>query len=140
MSIQFLNATGINATVEEEIVRLLGERGPLPVYQIAKELGTSYGAAQYYLERLIKRRKVYAVKVGARRYVALIGQDWLKAVTVGDIVEELSAALRRAKVKPKMPLREALEVLERTSPHAAEALIHMAAAIHRETQYQTPDR
>ena len=120
--------------MEEEIIRLLKERGPLPVYQLVKELRVTYGAVQYYIERLMKRGKIYTVKVGVRRYVALNGQDWLKAVRVEDILEELNAALRRAKIKPETPLHEALKTLERTAPHAAEALMHMATALHRQAE------
>jgi DNA-binding Lrp family transcriptional regulator len=120
--------------VEEEIIRLLKERGPLPVYQLAKELRTTYGTVQYYIERLMKRGKIYTVKVGARRYVALKGQDWLKAVRVEDVLEELNAALRRAKIKPKTPLHEALKTLGNTAPHAAEALMHIAATLHRQAE------
>jgi DNA-binding transcriptional ArsR family regulator len=119
--------------VEEEIIRLLRERGPLPVYQLVKELRATYGAVQYYIERLMKQRKIYTVKVGTRRYVALNGQDWLKAVRVEDVLEELNAVLRQAKIKPKTPLYEALKTLEHTAPHAAEALMHIATALHRQT-------
>ncbi len=123
--------------MEDKIIQLLRERGPLPVYQIAKEMHTSYGAVQYYLERLIKRGKIYTVKVGARRYVALNGQDWLKAVTVQDVVEELNAALSRAKIKPKTPLYEALKMLEHKVPHAAEALMLIARALHCQASAQS---
>jgi DNA-binding Lrp family transcriptional regulator len=120
--------------VEEEIIRLLKERGPLPVYQLVKELRATYGAVQYYIERLMKRGKIYTVKVGARRYVALKGQDWLKAVRVEDVLEELNAALRRAKIKPKTPLHEALKTLGHTAPHVAEALMNIAATLHRQAE------
>jgi len=118
--------------MEDEVVQLLKEKGPLPVYRIAKELRTTYGAAQYYVKLLMKRGKAYTIKVGARRYVALSGQDWLNAVTVGDVVEELNAALRRAKIKPETPLREALKTLEHKAPNVAEALMLIATALHRQ--------
>jgi DNA-binding Lrp family transcriptional regulator len=120
--------------VEEEIIRLLKERGPLPVYQLAKELRATYGAVQYYIERLMKRGKIYTVKVGARRYVALNGQDWLKAVRVEDVLEELNAALRRAKINPKENLHEALKTLGHTSPHVAEALMLIIQASTQQRQ------
>lgn len=113
---------------------MLKERGPLPVYQVVKELRAAYGAVQCYIKRLMKQGKIYTVKVGARRYAALNGQDWLKAVRVEDVLEELNAALRRAEIKPETPLPEALKTLERTDPHAAEALMHIAATLHRATQ------
>jgi len=116
--------------VEDKIIQLLRERGPLPVYRIVREMNSTYGAVQYYVERLMKRGKIYTVRVGSRRYVALRGQDWLKAVYVEDVVEELNAALRRAKIKPKTPLHEALKTLEQTAPHVAEALRHIATALH----------
>ena len=58
--------------MEEEIIRLLKERGPLPVHHLARELRATYGAVQYYTERLMKRRKIYTAKVGARRYAPLL--------------------------------------------------------------------
>jgi DNA-binding Lrp family transcriptional regulator len=131
MSIRFLNTAGFDLAVEEEIVRLLRERGPLPVYRLAKELHATYGAAQYYIDRLVRRGVVYTVRVGARRYVALSGQDWLRAVTVGDVLEELKETLRRARIASETPLREALKSLERAAPNAAEALMLIAAALHR---------
>ena len=114
--------------MEEEIIRLLKEKGPLSVYQLVKELRVTYGAVQYYIGRLMKRGKIYTVKVGARRYVMLNGQDWLKALRVEDVLEELNAALRQAKIEPKTPLHEALKTLERTAPHVAEALMYIATA------------
>jgi len=117
--------------VEDRIIQLLRERGPLPVYSIVRELNSTYGAVQYYIERLVRRGKIYTVRIGGRRYVALSGHDWIKAVLVEDVVEELNAALRRAKIKPKTPLHEALKTLEQTSPHVAEALRHIATALHR---------
>jgi len=134
MSIRFLNTAEADAAVEEEVIRLLKERGPLPVYQLAKELRATYGMVQYYIERLMKRGKIYTVKVGVRRYVMLNGQDWLKAVRVEDVLEVLNAALRRAKIEPKTPLHEALKMLGRTAPHVAEALMLIAIALHRQAE------
>jgi DNA-binding Lrp family transcriptional regulator len=122
-----------NVAMEDKVIQLLRERGPLPMYRIAKELRITYGATQYYVGRLVRRGEVYTVKVGARRYVALNGQDWLNAVTVEDAVEELNAALRRAEIKPKTPLAEALKTLEHKAPHAAEILMFIATALHRRT-------
>ncbi len=121
--------------MKDRILLLLKERRPLSVYQIAKELGATYGIAQYYIEQLIKNGTIYTVKAGARQYVALNGQDWLKAVTVQDVV------LKRAKINPKMPLYEALKMLEHKAPHAAEALMLIVKAFHRQvsTQSQFPD-
>ncbi len=125
--------------MEDKIIQLLRERGPLSVYQIVKELRAPYGVVQYYLERLITRGKIYTVKMGTKRYVALNGQDWLRAVTVQDVVEEIKAALRRAKIDPKTPLPEALKTLGHTAPNVAEALMFIATAHHRyeSTQRQT---
>jgi len=108
--------------MEDKIIQLLRERGPLPVYHIAKELNVAYGIVQYYVGRLVRSGEVYTVRVGARRYVMLRGQDWLKVVSVEDVVRELNFALKRAKIRPDTPLHEALKTLERTSPHVAEAL------------------
>ncbi len=119
--------------MEDKIIQLLSERGPLPVYQIAKEIQATYGAVQYYLKRLIKRGKIYTVKVGTKRYVALNGQDLLKAVTVQDVVEELNAALKRAGINPETPLPDALKTLERAAPNVAEALMFIATTCCRQT-------
>ena len=119
--------------MEDKVIRLLEEKGLLPVYRIAKELRTTYGAAQYYIELLTRHGKVYTVKVGARRYVALNGQDWLNAVTVEDVIEELSIMLRRAKIKPKTPLSEALKMLEHKAHNVAEALMLIVATLRHQT-------
>jgi len=119
--------------MEDKVIRLLKEKGPLPVYRIAKELRTTYGTAQYYIELLMRHGKVYTVKVGARRYVVLNSQDWLNAVTVEDVIKELNIVLRRAKIKPKTPLSEALKMLEHKAHNVAEALMLIVATLHRQT-------
>jgi DNA-binding Lrp family transcriptional regulator len=133
MSIWFINKAGLNSAVEKEIVQLLRELGPVPMYRLVKELRVTYGAAQYHVERLVKLGMAYTVKVGARRYVALSGQNWLDAVTVGDVLEELNAALKRAKITPKTPLNEALKTLKQSAPHVAEALTFVVAALGDQT-------
>ena len=123
MSIRFLNTAEADAAVEEGIIRLLKE-GPFPVYQLAKELRATYGTVQYYIERLMKRGKIYTVKASARRYMALNGQDWLKVVRVEGVLEELNAPIR---FRPD----EGLKTLEHKAPNVAEVLMLIVTALRR---------
>jgi Predicted transcriptional regulators len=53
------------------IVELLRERGGASVYQIAKSLGISYGAAQWHIYVLEREGIVFSVLQGRRRIVVL---------------------------------------------------------------------
>jgi DNA-binding transcriptional ArsR family regulator len=53
------------------IVEFLRERGGASVYQIAKSLGISYGAAQWHIYVLEREGIVFSVVQGRRRIVVL---------------------------------------------------------------------
>jgi DNA-binding Lrp family transcriptional regulator len=108
--------------VQEKILEILRQEGPVPVYKLAKALGLTYGGVQWYIDRLERRGLVYTVKIGRRRYVALKGADLFAKVTVEDVVEELIRVLSAYGIELKTPLQEALERLEAKAPHIAEAL------------------
>ena len=111
--------------LEREILELLRQKGPVTVYGIAKELGTSYGVAQWHIDKLQRIGQVYTVRIGMKRYVALRSAtplDLLQKVTVEDALNEMTQALTVCGIKPKMTLKEALERLEAKAPHLAEAL------------------
>jgi DNA-binding transcriptional ArsR family regulator len=104
------------------ILEILRREGPVPVYRLAKALGLSYGAAQWYIFSLEREGLVHTIKIGKRRYVALKTSDWFASVRVADVMEEFLLTLSTFGVKPEMTLREAVEVLERKAPHIAELL------------------
>jgi DNA-binding transcriptional ArsR family regulator len=104
------------------ILEILRREGPVPVYRLAKALGLSYGATQWYIFSLEREGLVHTIKIGKRRYVALKTSDWFASVRVADVMEEFLLTLSTFGVKPEMTLREAVEVLERKAPHIAELL------------------
>ncbi|ABL88986.1 putative transcriptional regulator [Pyrobaculum islandicum DSM 4184] len=111
------------------ILEILKREGPVPVYRLAKALGVSYGAVQWYIYTLEKEGVVETVKIGKRRYVVLKASDWMGNVKVGDILDEFLLTLSALGVKPEMTLREALETLEKRAPHIAELLRRMMEKI-----------
>ncbi|MFZ8808243.1 MAG: helix-turn-helix domain-containing protein [Pyrobaculum sp.] len=104
------------------ILEILRREGPVPVYRLAKALGLSYGAIQWYIFSLEREGLVHTIKIGKRRYVALKTSDWFANVKVADVMEEFLLTLFTFGVKPDMTLREAIEVLEKKAPHIAELL------------------
>jgi DNA-binding transcriptional ArsR family regulator len=104
------------------ILEILRREGPVPVYRLAKALGLSYGAIQWYIFSLEREGLVHTIKIGKRRYVALKTSDWFANVKVADVMEEFLLTLSTFGVKPDMTLREAIEVLEKKAPHIAELL------------------
>lgn len=106
----------------DAILEILRREGPVPLYKLAKELGLSYGAVQWYVFSLEREGLVETIKVGKRRYVTLKTSDWMENIKVGDVLEELLLTLAAFGVKPEMSLGEALAVLNRKAPHIAELL------------------
>ncbi|MGK0548462.1 MAG: helix-turn-helix domain-containing protein [Pyrobaculum sp.] len=106
----------------DAILEILRREGPVPLYKLAKELGLSYGAVQWYVFSLEREGLVETIKVGKRRYVTLKTSDWMENIKVGDVLEELLLTLAAFGVKPVMSLGEALAVLNRKAPHIAELL------------------
>ncbi len=104
------------------ILEILRREGPVPVYRLAKALGLTYGAVQWYIFSLEREGLVHTIKIGKRRYVALKTSDWFANVKVADVMEEFLLTLLTFGVKPDMTLREAIEVLEKKAPHIAELL------------------
>ena len=108
--------------VQEKILEILRQEGPVPVYKLAKSLGLTYGTAQWHIGRLEQRGLVYTVKIGGRRYVALKDADPFTKITVEDVINELKHNISAYGVEPQTPLQEALERLKNKAPHLAEAL------------------
>jgi DNA-binding transcriptional ArsR family regulator len=88
------------------------------VYSIAREMGVSYGAIQWWLSCLERKGVVKTVKVGRRRYVVLASRN--PSVLVEDLLEELRRAVRGLE---QVSAERAVEILEeRGLRHVAEAL------------------
>lgn len=109
----------------DAILEILRREGPAPIYKLAKELGLSYGAVQWYVFSLEREGLVETIKVGKRRYVALKTSDWLGNIRVADVLEDFILTLAAFGVKSDMTLRDALAVLEKKAPHIAELLKKM---------------
>jgi DNA-binding transcriptional ArsR family regulator len=112
----------------EEIVEALRKLGAVPVYRLAKILGMSYGAVQWYVFTLEREGVVRTFRVGRKRYVTLNTDEWMDSVIVVDVLEELAMTLRALGVDPGMSLRDALALLERKAPHIA-YLLHLLCRI-----------
>jgi len=108
--------------VQEKILEMLRQEGPVPVYKLTKSLGLTYGAAQWHIDRLERRGLVYTVKIGGRRYVALKDANPFTKITVEDVINELKYNISAYGIEPQTPLQEALERLKNKAPHLAEAL------------------
>jgi len=107
------------------IVDILRREGPMPIYRLAKELGLSYGATQWYVFTLEREGVVETAKVGKRRYVMLKTADWMSNIKVSDVLEEFMLTLAAFGVKPDMAIKEAIDILEKKAPHVAELLQKM---------------
>lgn len=107
------------------ILEFLKREGPSPIYKLAKELGLSYGAVQWYVFTLEREGLVETIKVGKKRYVALKTSDWMKSIRVSDVLEEFILTLATYGIKQDMTLDDALRVLEEKAPHIAELLRHI---------------
>lgn len=82
------------------------------VYQLAKALGLSYGAVQWYVVKLERMGVVKTIKVGNRRYVALGEASWEDVVRVRDVLEDFLRALAAHGVGLDATLRQAFDKLD----------------------------
>lgn len=110
---------------KKAILEILKKEGPVPIYRLAKALGLSYGAVQWYIFSLEREGVVETVKIGKKRYVALKAVDWSRSVRIADVMEDFMLTLAAYGVKPDMTLQQAFEVLEKKAPHIAELLRKM---------------
>jgi DNA-binding transcriptional ArsR family regulator len=118
--------------VKVGILELLRRRGPLPIYRIAKELGLSYGAAQWHVFYLEREGLVSTYRSGNRRYAAISpAADALKIIKVEDVLRDVMLSLRAYGVTPDMTVHEAIQVLSGRAPHLAEVIKRMAEERYR---------
>lgn len=110
---------------KQTIVEILRKEGPMPIYRLAKEVGLSYGATQWYVFTLEREGIVETVKIGKRRYVMLKTTDWMSSIKVSDVLEDFMLTLAAFGVKPDMSIQKAVEILDRKAPHVAELLRKM---------------
>ncbi|MFB6491030.1 MAG: winged helix-turn-helix transcriptional regulator [Thermoproteus sp. AZ2] len=108
--------------VKRKILDYVERQGPVSLYKLAKDLGLTYGAAQWHVFWLEREGLLATFKVGNRRYVAAKPGDVYKILRVSDILSDFELTLRAFGVRPDMSLEDALKVLERKAPHIAELL------------------
>jgi Predicted transcriptional regulator len=101
------------AEVRRRIVELLRERGGASVYQIAKALGISYGAAQWHLYVLERDGVVFTVSQGRRRVVVLRDSfdAYVGSLRMMDFFRDLWEFLRSRGVEASTPFLDAVRVL-----------------------------
>ncbi|CCC80979.1 winged helix-turn-helix domain-containing protein [Thermoproteus tenax] len=113
--------------IKSEILALLQREGPLPVYRIAKELGLSYGAAQWHIFSLEKQGLVKTYRMGNKRYAALNSNDLLRVYRVGDVLRDLELMLLAYGIKEDFTVEEALERLRsKRMAHIAQIIEEIA--------------
>jgi DNA-binding transcriptional ArsR family regulator len=99
--------------VRRRIVEFLRGRGGASVYQIAKELGISYGSAQWHLYVLEREGVVFTVLQGRRRVVVLRDSfdAYVGSLRVMDFFRDLWEFLRSRGVEGSTPFLEAVRSL-----------------------------
>jgi len=99
-----------SAEARRRIVEFLRERGGASVYQIAKALGISYGAAQWHLYVLERERVVFTVLQGRRRVVVLRDSfdAYVGSLRMMDFFRDLWEFLRSRGVEGSTPFLEAV--------------------------------
>ncbi len=105
--------------VPEKIRRAILElaRKGTNIYGVAKELGVTYGTAQWWISCLERQGVVKTRRVGKRRYI-FVGEG--KTILVEDLLEELRRAVRGLE---RIDAERAIaELEERGLRHVAEAL------------------
>lgn len=85
---------------------MLKQRNPLTVYQIAKHLGLSYGAAQWHVFVFEREGLVKTVKVGEKRLVYISPPREVSDSELADLFGRIAKAIRRG--CPLSPLEREL--------------------------------
>jgi DNA-binding transcriptional ArsR family regulator len=99
-----------SAEARRRVVELLRERGGASVYQIAKALGISYGAAQWHIYVLEREGVVFSVLQGRRRVVVLRDSfdAYVGSLRMMDFFRDLWEFLRSRGVEGSTPFLEAV--------------------------------
>ena len=118
--------------VRRRIVEYVREVGEASVYQIAKALGISYGAAQWHLYVLEREGVVVSVVRGRRRVVMLRDSfdAYLHGLKVADFFKELWGFLRSRGVSPDSAFLEVVRMLEGEGREAADAFVSIAKFLY----------
>ncbi|AFA39671.1 Bacterial regulatory protein, arsR family [Pyrobaculum oguniense TE7] len=118
--------------VRRRIVEYLRGAGEASVYQVAKALGISYGAAQWHLYVLEREGVVVSVARGRRRVVMLRDSfdAYLHGLKMADFFKELWGFLRSRGVSPDSAFLEAVRMLEGEGRELAEAFVSIAKFLY----------
>lgn len=118
--------------VRRRIVEYLRGAGEASVYQVAKALGISYGAAQWHLYVLEREGVVVSVARGRRRVVMLRDSfdAYLHGLKMADFFKELWGFLRSRGVSTDSAFLEAVRMLEGEGRELAEAFVSIAKFLY----------
>ncbi|ACB39714.1 putative transcriptional regulator [Pyrobaculum neutrophilum V24Sta] len=118
--------------VRRRIVELLRERGSASVYQIAKALGISYGAAQWHLYVLERDGVVFTVVQGRKRIAVLRDSldAYLNSLKMTDFFRDLWAYLRSRGIDGSTPFMEAVLSLEEDRREVGLSLLSIARNLY----------
>ncbi|MCU7788794.1 helix-turn-helix domain-containing protein [Pyrobaculum sp. 3827-6] len=118
--------------VRRRIVEYLRATGGASVYQIAKALGISYGAAQWHLYVLERDGVVFTVSHGRKRVAVLRDSldAYLHSLKMADFFKELWAFLRARGVSSESSFMEVVRGLEADWRDVASALLAIAKNLY----------
>ncbi|RFA94943.1 winged helix-turn-helix domain-containing protein [Pyrobaculum aerophilum] len=121
------------AEVRRRIVEYLKATGGASVYQIAKALGISYGAAQWHLYVLERDGVVFTVFHGKKRIAVLRDSldAYLHSLKMADFFKELWAYLRSRGVSSETPFMEVIDMLNEDRRDIALALLSIAKNLYQ---------
>ncbi|AAL63773.1 P. aerophilum family 453, possible regulatory protein [Pyrobaculum aerophilum str. IM2] len=121
------------AEVRRRIVEYLKATGGASVYQIAKALGISYGAAQWHLYVLERDGVVFTVSHGKKRIAVLRDSldAYLHSLKMADFFKELWAYLRSRGVSSETPFMEVIDMLNEDRRDIALALLSIAKNLYQ---------
>ncbi len=115
----------MSGKVRRRILDYLRERGSAPVYQIARDLGISYGAAQWHLYVLEREGEVFTVLEGRRRVVMLRNSldAYLYSLDMTGFFKELWQFLRSLGVEGSSRFVDVVKKLESVHEEIALAIL-----------------
>jgi DNA-binding transcriptional ArsR family regulator len=123
-----------SADVRRRIVEYLKNVGRASVYQIARALGISYGAAQWHLYVLERDGVIFTVVMGRKR-VAMLRDSldvYLATLKMTDFFRDLWTFLRARGIDGNTPFLQTLDIIGEERREVALALMSIAKNLYQE--------
>jgi len=95
-----------------KLLDLVRSRCVASVYEIAKELGISYGTAQWYVASLLRKGLAEDFKIGRKRYIS-VERSAYRCVKVQDVIDALKPFAQMRVSELDEPLAGLLESIVR---------------------------